>query len=767
MKTFLKIALIAMTALPVVKAKGQSNKLRLGSAVTIPESVLQDKIKGGWAGQTIGVTFGGPYEFRYNGTFIQDYQPLYYSEGYIRKTMLETPGLYDDLYMDLTFVDVFERLGLDAPVDSFASAFAHAGYKLWHANQAARYNILNGIKAPASGNWINSPHADDIDYQIESDYAGLMSPGMPNAASAISDKIGHIMNYGDGWYGGVYFGAMYSLAFLSDDVSWIVNEALKAIPEASNYHRCIADVIRWHRQYPGDWHSTWFELQKKWSSDRACPEGVFLPFDIDATINSAYVVMALLYGNGDFGRSLDIAARAGQDADCNPSSVGGILGTVLGYDKLPEFWKKGLDGAGDIDFKYTTISLNKVYAIGYRHAIENIKRNGGRVDGKSVSIQTQEPQAVRLEQGFPGLYPVKKEDVAMDEKHTISFDFDGTGFILNGVARAKNNKSADYVFRTEVWLDGKKIESPDLPTDFTTRRLELTWKYPLPKGKHSVMMKVLNPDDRYEIRGLAYIVFSDAPAKDPFLQTSAGAVDSTPYHVTTHIYKKVGADELKLDVYVPDAAGQSTNAATSCPAVILFHGGSWISGSRSQMNFQCRYFAQQGMVAVTADYRLLGKDTGIVDAKSAIHWIKNHARELSIDTGEIILGGASAGGHLATMALPAVPSARALVLFNPAYSLTDDPSVEPFRHAGANFPPVVFFYGSRDKWKAAGDSLRMQLEKAGVACEDWVADGQTHGFFNKAPWDRSTCVRAQTFLAGLGLARPVDNVAAQGLMRED
>src|ERR1044072_2478983 len=260
------------------KAKTQtSNGFKAGDTLLISEEVLKDKIKGGWAGQTIGVTFGGPYEFKYNGTFIQEYHPLFWNEGYVKKTMIETPGLYDDLYMDLTFVDVFERLGLDAPVDSFAQAFAHAGYKLWHANQAARYNILNGIKAPQSGNWTNSPHADDIDYQIESDYAGLMSPGMPNAASAISDKIGHIMNYGDGWYGGVYVGAMYSLAFVSNDIRFIVNEALKAVPAQSQFYKCITDVIRWSKSYPDDWKKTWFEVQKKWANDIGCPEGVFAP----------------------------------------------------------------------------------------------------------------------------------------------------------------------------------------------------------------------------------------------------------------------------------------------------------------------------------------------------------------------------------------------------------------------------------------------------------------------------------------------------------
>jgi hypothetical protein len=213
------------------------------TTISLNKQQLKDKIKGGWAGQTIGVTFGGPYEFRFQGTFIGDYQSLSWYDGYLKNVMLNNPGLYDDLYMDLTFVDVFEKYGLDAPIDSFANAYANAGYMLWHANQAGRYNILHGIKAPMSGYWKNNPHADCIDYQIESDFAGLMSPGMPNTASTISDKIGHIMNFGDGWYGGVFVGAMYSLAFISDDINHIINEALKTIPKQSEFYQSISDVI--------------------------------------------------------------------------------------------------------------------------------------------------------------------------------------------------------------------------------------------------------------------------------------------------------------------------------------------------------------------------------------------------------------------------------------------------------------------------------------------------------------------------------------------
>src|SRR5258708_19467072 len=144
--------------------------------------------------------------------------------------MIKNPGLYDDLYMDLTFVDVFEKEGLDAPVASHAKAYEEAGYMLGHANQAGRYNILHGIKPPQSGHWLNNPHADDIDFQVEADFSGLMSPGMPNTAAQIGDSIGHVMNYGDGCYVGVYVGPLYSLAFLSLNIRFIISIALNALP---------------------------------------------------------------------------------------------------------------------------------------------------------------------------------------------------------------------------------------------------------------------------------------------------------------------------------------------------------------------------------------------------------------------------------------------------------------------------------------------------------------------------------------------------------
>src|ERR1044071_10065381 len=90
------------------------SRLSAQKTITLTKDALKDKIMGGWAGQTIGVTFGGPYEFRFQGTLIQDYQPLMWNDSLLKNNMINNPGLYDDLYMDLTFVDVFEEYGFDA-----------------------------------------------------------------------------------------------------------------------------------------------------------------------------------------------------------------------------------------------------------------------------------------------------------------------------------------------------------------------------------------------------------------------------------------------------------------------------------------------------------------------------------------------------------------------------------------------------------------------------------------------------------------------------
>lgn len=465
--------------------------------ITISNSVLQDKIKGGWAGQTIGVTYGGPYEFKFLGTLIQDYQKLQWNKGQFKYYYTKEPGLYDDIYMDLSFVDVIDKYGVDAPVDSFANAFAHASYPLWHANQAGRYNIINGINAPASGYWKNNPHADDIDFQIEADFAGLMFPGMSVAASKLCDKVGHIMNYGDGYYGGLYVASLYTQAFVSTDVNWVVASALESIPKQSNYYKCISDVIKWHKMYPNDWKKSWFEIQRKWTNDIGCTDGVFRPFDISANVNSAYVIMGLLYGQGDFEKTMEVAIRCGQDADCNPATAAGILGTIIGYSHIPAKWINDLKEVEGDDFVYTNISLNKMYTMGYKHAMDMIQKNGGSVGKEFVTILYQKPTAVKFEKSFENLEVTDRKWIGGNNfatKNNYSFDFNGTGINIGATLNNEWASNTETIFKIEVNLDGEK-EIVTMPFNFKTRKPELYYNYNLKPGDHHVELSLLNPSN--------------------------------------------------------------------------------------------------------------------------------------------------------------------------------------------------------------------------------------------------------------------------------
>ncbi|HEX7072308.1 MAG TPA: ADP-ribosylglycohydrolase family protein [Rhodothermales bacterium] len=502
-------ALLLVAGIPQARAQEDSAGPGLEGQIELPLDVLRDKIMGGWAAQTIGVTFGGPTEFRYNGTTIADYEPIPWYDGYMKWYYDNAPGLYDDIYMDLTFVDVLEKVGLDAPATAFAQAFAGADYQLWHANQQARYNIQNGLEPPASGHWHNNPEADDIDFQIEADFAGLMSPGMPSAAAQIADRVGHIMNSGDGYYGGLYVATMYALAFVSDDVEDVVRNALAAIPEESTFHQTISDVIRFHEMYPDDWRRTWFEIHRKWSNDIGCPAGVFDAFNIDAKMNAAWVVLGLLYGDGDFTKTYEIAARAGDDSDCNPASAGGILATIKGYSGIPDYWKQGLAEVEPIDFKYTEISLLDAYELTLKHALQMIERNGGRVEGDRVWIPLQSVPTAPLEQNFAGHHPVREIVLNRDLLDEISFDFDGIGFTIHGYASSRDEQKDDI--QAEVYVDGNLVESPVLPTNEQSRRFIPFYRYNLPRGEHTVQIRLIDRPPATRVRLDRVIVYDSEP----------------------------------------------------------------------------------------------------------------------------------------------------------------------------------------------------------------------------------------------------------------
>jgi hypothetical protein len=358
----------------------------------IRPEVLHDKIAGGWAGKMVGVTYGAPTEFRAQGRTYEN--PINWKPADIKGSMGQ-----DDIYVQLTFLMAMDKYGIDAPAKKYQEMFATAGYPLWHANMQARKNFHDSIFAPLSGSPEYNIHADDIDFQIESDYIGFMCPGMPATALEIADRIGRIMNYGDGLYGGFFVAALYSEAFFESDIRKIIEKALMSIPSGSDYYKIIKDVIKLHGHYPDEWRAAWKELETKWGDVDICGAGAV--FNIDAKLNGAYIVMGLLYGEGDPLKTLEISTRCGQDSDCNPSNALAVLGVIKGFSGLLAEMQDGVRAVGDSVFIHTTYTFNSAVESTYRYALSLIEKEGGKTGKRNIRIKTQEPVEPAPEVSFP------------------------------------------------------------------------------------------------------------------------------------------------------------------------------------------------------------------------------------------------------------------------------------------------------------------------------------------------------------------------------
>jgi acetyl esterase/lipase len=209
------------------------------------------------------------------------------------------------------------------------------------------------------------------------------------------------------------------------------------------------------------------------------------------------------------------------------------------------------------------------------------------------------------------------------------------------------------------------------------------------------------------------------------------------------------------------------------PAIVFFFGGGWVGGTTDQFADQAQYFALRGFVTVLADYRVKHKDNStpfdsVRDARSAMRWLRKHAKELHIDGNRIVASGGSAGGHLAgaTAILSGIddlsddlsvsPSPVALVLFNPVLDTTETgygasqigPSAKELsltHHLSRNLPPTILFHGTNDHTVPFANAVEFTrvAKTYGADCELVPFTGADHGFFN-SPNFRKT-VTADTY----------------------
>ena len=337
---------------------------------TILVDDFRDRMEGAWIGQSAGVAYGSPTEFRWNGSIVPAERMPKWKPGLINGTFKQ-----DDLYVEMTFIDVLDRMGLDVSSREAGIAFANSRYRLWCANNNARNNLRRGIAAPASSHPKFHRTTDDIDYQIEADYSGILAPGLPQAAVDLGETFGRIMNYGDGLYAGQFVGALYANAYFENDRVKVVEKALKAIPAESRYAQMVRDMLAWHRADPKSWQSAWTNAVNRYFEKDTCKH-VSTP-RINVRVNGAMVLLGFLWGEGDMDRTMYVSTAGGFDSDCNPSSACGVLGVMLGVRKLAKY-VEGYDRTKKWEF--TDYDHARLMEVSERLARRIVVKYGGRVE---------------------------------------------------------------------------------------------------------------------------------------------------------------------------------------------------------------------------------------------------------------------------------------------------------------------------------------------------------------------------------------------------
>jgi len=496
----------------------------------LPLAGYRDRMMGGWIGQIDGVSFGAPTEFRRQGEIIPEAETTKWTADLVNNAFGQ-----DDLYVEMTFLRSLEQYGLGVSIRQAGIDFANSEYGLWCANHAGRENLRRGIAPPDSGHPQFSRNSDDIDYQIESDYAGLISPGLPNSVIALGNKFGRMMNYGDGLYAGQFMGGMYAEAFFETDLGKVIEAGLACIPAESQYAEMVRDVCQWHRDYPDDWEAAWARVNEKYFRDPDYHR--YSGGGIDAKLNGACVLLGLLYGDRDPERTMAIACRSGWDSDCNPSSAAGVLFTTIGIERLPAQFKTGL--RRDAVFSYTAYTFPQVVAVCERLARQTAAQAGGRIETEAngaevLVIPVRRPKPGPVERSWePG--PIAGSRFTAEEMKLIRFP-DETTRALEAVAPGWKLSNCGSDMGAPALLDefaGRQQVLITHPLDRQTGSM-LSREVEVPAGKRTTLRLAVghHPQGDWQLqvkadgKVLAEQIVGNQTAPQGWLDVS---VDLTPY----------------------------------------------------------------------------------------------------------------------------------------------------------------------------------------------------------------------------------------------
>jgi ADP-ribosylglycohydrolase len=316
----------------------------------ISNSDYQRKVLGGWLGRCIGSLLGAPLELLPYFYIQRKYRTL---NDYIKK--ISGNEVNDDEMYEIVGLLTLEQNGIDFSVDQLAQAWQDRLYKLtFTAEKAALINLRKRALRPPQSAIQNNPYYDFIGAQMRGEIWGLISPGCLEVAADYAKTDAMISHAGEGIYGEIFIACLIAASFLKQDSKEIIPEILhRFIPPDSLYFSVIERCLEWHLKY-SDWKLARAQLIQYWKTTRkmlrkqakSLKRKLVLRIpkinEIHVLPNAGIVTLGLLYGEGDFERSICITALCGYDTDCNTGNVGAILGVQKGADQIPLKWKEPL-----------------------------------------------------------------------------------------------------------------------------------------------------------------------------------------------------------------------------------------------------------------------------------------------------------------------------------------------------------------------------------------------------------------------------------------
>jgi len=335
-----------------IKASKPRGSRSLG--VTFTEEELLDRIHGAWLGRCAGCLLGKPVEGwsrerieAYLG--LADAYPLsnYFPvikpipEGYPASLMedkctlgnIEYMVRDDDIDYTVMGLHILESRGLTFTTEDVGFEWlTHIPYLCVYTAESMAYrNLVLGLQPPATATYRN-PYREWIGAQIRADMWGYVTPEMPELGAEFAYRDASLSHVKNGVYGAMFVSAMLSAAFAVEDLEEVVRIGLSEIPKGSRLSEAIRDTMDWSRSF-SDWRQTWVKVMGKY--------GRYHP--VHTINNVAMVVIGLLYGGGDFEKSIATSVMCGLDTDCNGATTGSILGMLLGAKKLPRKWTSPLN----------------------------------------------------------------------------------------------------------------------------------------------------------------------------------------------------------------------------------------------------------------------------------------------------------------------------------------------------------------------------------------------------------------------------------------